>query len=98
MDIKSLKEKDPEFYKYLEQNDRDLLDFDPDEMDVDNAQDDDDDENEDEESDDDDDSKSAVSDSPVAVVLTRELLRSWQKSIIEVRVCSALLSLLPSGI
>ncbi|KAG0150616.1 hypothetical protein CROQUDRAFT_668499 [Cronartium quercuum f. sp. fusiforme G11] len=94
MDIKSLKEKDPEFYKYLEENDRDLLDFDPNEMDVDEDHDTGSEKDDDDQSDDDSDKQSASSNSPASVVVTRELLRSWQKSIIETKSMRALRKLL----
>jgi nucleolar complex protein 2 len=35
LQLTELAEKDPEFYQYLEENDRDLLDFDPDREDED---------------------------------------------------------------
>lgn len=75
MDIKSLKQKDPEFYKYLQENDRELLDFDINDI---NADDD-----EDDQSDRNSAQGSEHTDSVAEVVVTRELLRSWQKSIIE---------------
>jgi nucleolar complex protein 2 len=44
-DLSELAEKDPEFYKYLKENDRELLDFDPENLSVED-EDNDDDENE----------------------------------------------------
>lgn len=69
-ELAQLAEKDPEFYKYLQENDKDLLDFD---VDVDGADD------EDIEGGEDDDMEEVP-------VLTVEILKKWQKGILEVSV------------
>lgn len=71
-ELSKLAEKDPEFFKYLQENDTELLDFDPDAMDQD-ADEDGDEDNEDE------DEAEAVP------VLTKTILQKWQKAILEVR-------------
>ncbi|EGG05047.1 uncharacterized protein MELLADRAFT_64428 [Melampsora larici-populina 98AG31] len=65
MDLKALKEKDPEFYKYLEENDRELLNFDADKMDADDAE-----ENESDDEDLSDDDEDNKAEAHVATVLT----------------------------
>lgn len=77
MDFELLKEKDPEFYKFLEENDKGLLDFDANETDSDVV---DGDEGLIQEQDDDD----ATAPKSDSVLLTKELLRTWQKAILEV--------------
>lgn len=71
LELSKLAEKDPEFYKYLQQNDRELLDFNPDAADNDDAMSDDDEEEEVLES---------------VPVLTKTVLQGWQKALLEVRV------------
>lgn len=73
MELKKLAEQDPEFFKYLQENDKELLDFDMD--------DDDDEEGIDVEEDVMDDDGEEESKAPV---LTKEILRRWQKAILEV--------------
>ena len=68
LELSKLAEKDPEFYKYLQEHDRDLLEFDVDA----------DDEVEDA---DDDIGEPDASQLPI---LTENILRNWQKSLLEV--------------
>jgi hypothetical protein len=108
LSLATLKEKDPEFYKYLEENDRALLDFgedgDGDEASSDEGE---DDEEEEEEEEDDDDAEAVSSktkgkarEEPEKLgegqtLLTKDMLREWQQSIIEVRSCPPSKSGLP---
>lgn len=71
LELSKLAEKDPEFYKYLQENDKELLDFDPD-----NAQ-----ELEDDVASEDEDIEMAEAKSPA---LTTQILRKWQKALLEV--------------
>lgn len=72
-ELSKLAEKDPEFFKYLQENDTELLDFDPDAMDED--------EDADVDEDDDDEDEAEVDAVPV---LTKNILQKWQKAILEV--------------
>lgn len=71
-ELSKLAEKDPEFYKYLQENDRELLDFDPNAIDQDSE-----DEAEGEE-----DGMDVEQDK--APVLTSQILKKWQKALLEV--------------
>ncbi|CAE7228516.1 unnamed protein product [Rhizoctonia solani] len=63
MDLAQLQKTDPEFYKYLQDNDRELLDFNPDEMEFEDDED--------------------MEEPDKKPVLTKEILKSWQRSLIE---------------
>ena len=69
LELSKLAEKDPEFYKYLQEHDRDLLGFNVD------------DDGDDVEDADDDIGEPDVTQLPT---LTENILRTWQKSLLEV--------------
>jgi hypothetical protein len=73
LELSKLAEKDPEFYEYLQEHDRELLDF---TMEVDDHVDDTDD--------------AGQPDDDQLPILTENILRTWQKSLLEV--CAASLS------
>jgi hypothetical protein len=73
LELSKLAEKDPEFYNYLQEHDRELLEF---SMDVDD----------DDHVDDTDDA--GESDTGQLPTLTENILRTWQKSLLEVCVAS----------
>lgn len=70
-ELSKLAEKDPEFYKYLQENDKELLDFAPDAMD----------EDEDEDEDAEEEAEEEVETAPI---LTKRILQKWQKALLEV--------------
>jgi nucleolar complex protein 2 len=91
-DLKALAEKDPDFFKYLQENDAELLDFDPEAgAGADSDEDEEEDDEEDSEDDSDDEGKvkkgkgkgkeRAAKPTPV---LTSEILKKWQRSLLEV--------------
>ncbi|KAH9976631.1 Noc2-domain-containing protein [Lactifluus volemus] len=80
LELSKLAEKDPEFYKYLQDHDRELLEF---SMDV---------VNDDDHVDDTDDA--GESDGDQLPTLTENILRTWQKSLLETRSLRALRKLL----
>lgn len=90
-DLKSLAEKDPEFFKYLQENDAELLDFNGEDEDEE-MEDASDEEESDEESDEEEGAKGKKGKKSVVEkkekpvpVLTKELLKQWQRSILTVR-------------
>lgn len=78
IELSDLAKKDPEFYKYLQENDRDLLEFNPDENDLGSYE-------ADEGRDVD---MHETQETERAPVLTKKELQQWQKSLLEVFSCS----------
>ncbi|KAF5326414.1 hypothetical protein D9611_000950 [Ephemerocybe angulata] len=83
-ELAQLAEKDPEFYKFLQENDKELLNFNADELAMD--EDDDEDGGDDEDVDMEDDEKIPI--------LTKEILQKWQKTLLSKRSLRALRKLL----
>ncbi|KIK93298.1 hypothetical protein PAXRUDRAFT_522731 [Paxillus rubicundulus Ve08.2h10] len=81
LELSKLAERDPEFYKYLQENDMDLLEFNPTEMD----------DGEDDEADEEEDVEMESEKLPI---LTKEILRGWQKALLDHRSLRALRKLL----
>ena len=73
-ELSKLAEKDPEFYKYLQENDQELLDFD-----LDKTSDDEDEPDED---------GDVEMEGDAVPVLTRPILQKWQKALLEVSLIS----------
>ncbi|KAI0651305.1 Noc2-domain-containing protein [Trametes meyenii] len=80
MELSKLAEKDPEFYKYLQENDRELLEFN-----MNDARGGDDDEDEEEEE---------AMEEDKTPVLTKEILQRWQKALLDHRSLKALRKML----
>jgi nucleolar complex protein 2 len=78
MDLAALQKNDPEFYKYLQENDQELLAFDASEAELSSGEDEDEDGDEDGDAMDEDKEEEAP-------LLTTAILKEWQKSLIEVR-------------
>ncbi|GAA5886454.1 hypothetical protein JCM6882_001643 [Rhodosporidiobolus microsporus] len=98
-DLRALAEKDPDFFKYLQENDAELLDFDEDAV-MGGAGAEEDSEDEEDEEDEEEGGKKAKGKGKEREkkrkerVLTKEILRGWQKSILETRSLRSLRRLL----
>lgn len=83
MELSKLAEKDPEFFKYLQENDKELLDFNPDNVG---------------EVDSDDEMASAGEDGSMEdnkiPILTKQHLRQWQKALLEVSAATTVYGIL----
>jgi nucleolar complex protein 2 len=99
--MKQLEKNDPEFFKYLQQNDKDLLEFgeqasgedDDEDMDMDGAEEgdgaDEDDEEEDGDEDEDMEGDEAEEEERAKTPVTRKMLREWQEGMLKVRVLAS---------
>ncbi|KAG1740153.1 Noc2-domain-containing protein [Suillus paluster] len=85
LELAQLAEKDPEFYKYLQENDRELLEFSATQGSPDETDDEDDVMDEDE---DDEDEGEEIP------ILTTDILKTWQRALLEHRSLRALRKLL----
>ncbi|KAF9556463.1 Noc2-domain-containing protein [Agrocybe pediades] len=84
LELSKLAEKDPEFYKYLQENDKELLEFNPDALDNVGSSDDEGDEDVDMEAEEEEKTPN----------LTKNHLKQWQKSLLQHRSLRALRKLL----
>ncbi|KAK0497753.1 Noc2-domain-containing protein [Armillaria luteobubalina] len=82
-ELAKLAETDPEFYKYLQENDKELLQFDPSADAVNN-----------DDSDEDIEGDTAMGEAVVRPGLTSDIIRGWQKALLEHRSLRALRKLL----
>ncbi|KAG8792319.1 Nucleolar Complex 2 protein, partial [Ceratobasidium sp. 428] len=80
MDLAALKTNDPEFYKYLQENDKELLEFDASEAELSSSE--------------DGDAMDEDKEEDVTPLLTTAILKEWQKSLIETHSLRALRRLL----
>ncbi|KAG8687420.1 Nucleolar Complex 2 protein [Ceratobasidium sp. 395] len=80
MDLAALKTTDPEFYKYLQENDKELLEFDASEAELSSSE--------------DGDAMDEDKEEEVTPLLTTAILKEWQKSLIETHSLRALRRLL----
>lgn len=100
-DLKALAEKDPEFFKYLQENDAELLNFEGNTNVEEDEEMSDDEEMEEEDSEDEGEKKKGKGKEKEKKkgkkekqpkkkdqVLTKELLKTWQKNVLEVRILS----------
>ncbi|KAI0030854.1 Noc2-domain-containing protein [Vararia minispora EC-137] len=78
-ELSKLAEQDPEFYKYLQENDAELLNFDPNAMDVQS---------------DEENLEAVDEDNEKAPVLSSNIIKGWQKALLEHRSLRALRKLL----
>ncbi|KAK0437025.1 Noc2-domain-containing protein [Armillaria borealis] len=82
-ELAKLAETDPEFYKYLQENDKELLEFNPSTDAVDN-----------DDSDEDIEGDAAMDEAVARPVLSSDVIRGWQKALLEHRSLRALRKLL----
>ncbi|PBK92620.1 Noc2-domain-containing protein [Armillaria gallica] len=82
-ELAKLAETDPEFYKYLQENDKELLEFNPSADAVDN-----------DDSDEDIEGDAAMDEAVARPVLSNDIIRGWQKALLEHRSLRALRKLL----
>ncbi|KAN0080082.1 Noc2p family domain containing protein [Tylopilus felleus] len=76
-ELSQLAEKDPEFYKYLQENDQELLGFNPEDA-----------------VDDEEEDEGIDMESETLPILTKDMLRGWQKALLDYRSLRALRKLL----